>query len=240
MGMCSCVAGGTGAICKHQIAVAEATMTALPQLFVASIANRKLLAEVALGMGNVPAEIFQDLVKSEPQIAQSSDNLDEHPCSHDMSATIETAVPSMRTTAVLIDDDSDDFTTSPPKFFKSSLSESLILDLTSSLNTCIHEHGNEETVEAVKKFLSRLKSIRNSNSLNSFLYSAGSTLGARRGHSRGKIPVQPTSTERRRAGMPRGASTVGRGRPPALAPTKKLKRKHNLALNINDNVPSAR
>ena len=77
LGMCSCVAGGTGVICKHQIAVAEATMTALPQMFVTSMDNRKMLAEVALGEDKVPDDLFKDLVPSKSPSAESEVHVTE-------------------------------------------------------------------------------------------------------------------------------------------------------------------
>ena len=232
MGMCSCVAGETGAVCKHQIAVADATMTALPQLFITSMENRQLLAEVALGEANVPKDIFKELV---------SEDLTAPPEVHATASTtaVEDSVSSTNLPEAMSDSD-DDFISPPSKVAKRTIPDTLLNNLTSTLKECVQKHGDEHTSAAINKFINRLQNVRNPNSLNSFLHSAGSTLGSRRGHGRGKIPVQPTSTERRRAGMPRGASTVGRGRPPALAPAKKLKRKHNLALNVAANLPSAK
>ena len=239
--MCSCVVGGTGAICKHQIAVAEATMTALPQLFVTTHANRRLLAEVALGEMNVPQDFFRELVEPEPVPTTSHSSPDESAGGSSTTPVVELTESRTSPAAEMSDaDDFDDFVMPPPRTSKVVIPTSIMNELQSTLETSLQEHSNEETLEALSKFMKRLKNVRNPSSLNSFLYTAGCTLGARRGHSRGKIPVQPTSTERRRAGMPRGASTVGRGRPPTLGPAKKLKRKHNLALNIRDNVRSAK
>ena len=237
LGMCTCAAGSTGAICKHQVAVAEITMAALPQLFVASIEKRRLLAEVALGRGNVPDNFFQDLMNLQ-ESKVFTDNASDPLCTNSTASEPSVSNPSNTSMYIPSDNDSDDFQPAP-KSAKFVIPDSIVVNLTSTLKTSLCEYGNESTVEAINKFVDRLKKVRNPSSLNSFLFSAGSSLGAKR-LSRGKIPVQPTSTERRRAGMPRGASTVGRGRPPALAPTKKLKRKHNIALNIAENVPGAK
>lgn len=58
IGMCSCVKGQSGAICKHQIACAEYSITALPQMFVSTSSSRRWLAALAVGQENVPKERF--------------------------------------------------------------------------------------------------------------------------------------------------------------------------------------
>ena len=52
VGICTCVAGQTASVCKHQLAAAEASMSLLPQQYVPNEKTRKLLAEVAMGDKN--------------------------------------------------------------------------------------------------------------------------------------------------------------------------------------------
>ncbi|XP_064107998.1 uncharacterized protein LOC135216553 [Macrobrachium nipponense] len=54
IGLCSCMQGQTGAICKHQIACAKFSMTAVPQQFLSSSESRHRLAVMAVGQEKVP------------------------------------------------------------------------------------------------------------------------------------------------------------------------------------------
>ncbi|XP_064117882.1 LOW QUALITY PROTEIN: uncharacterized protein LOC135223348 [Macrobrachium nipponense] len=58
IGLCSCMQGQTGAICKHQIACAEFSMTAVPQQFLSSSESRHRLAVLAVGQEKVPDVAF--------------------------------------------------------------------------------------------------------------------------------------------------------------------------------------
>ena len=62
--MCTCVAGQTASVCKHQLAAAEATMSLLPQKYIPTERNRKLLAEVAIGDQNIPEGFFSDMTET--------------------------------------------------------------------------------------------------------------------------------------------------------------------------------
>ena len=100
------------------------------------------------------------------------------------------------------------------------------------------KYGNADTLPSLKKFIGRIRSIKSTNQLNSFLNSMGSYV--KKGAGRGKIPCQPTSIARRSPGMPRGAATIGKGRRPSKTLTSRSKRPHNLAHNVKSNVANAK
>ena len=100
----------------------------------------------------------------------------------------------------------------------------------------LDQFGDNTTPLALQKASSRLASIRNSNTLNSCLFTFGSSLGAKGG----KIPCQPSTVSRRSEGLSRGRGTVGKGRRPQGAPSLKPKRKRNLAENIRANQANAK
>ena len=101
-------------------------------------------------------------------------------------------------------------------------------------------HSNQDTDDALRKAIARMDKLNNANSVNTALHTFASECVVKRGGGTGKIPVQPTSRARRRAGLPRGAATVGKGRPPSTLPPKKPKRKRNLAENVLLNVANAK
>ena len=100
-------------------------------------------------------------------------------------------------------------------------------------------HGDDNTVDAFKKAVSRIRSMKNSNTLNSSLSTFGSFMRVRK-HGGGMIPVQPTAIQRRQIGVSRGKRPLGKGRRPSDLRAKRLKRPHNLALNIKENRANAK
>lgn len=100
------------------------------------------------------------------------------------------------------------------------------------------KYGNADTLIGIKKFKDRLRLIKSTNQLNSFLNIMGSSM--KKGAGRGKIPCQPTSIARRPPGMPRGAATIGKGRRPSASSTPRSKRPHKLAQNVKSNVANAK
>ena len=73
VGICTCVAGQTASVCKHQLAAAEASMSLLPQQYVPNEKTRKLLAEVAMGDKNIPEGFFDDMRKTHARGEVSED-----------------------------------------------------------------------------------------------------------------------------------------------------------------------
>ena len=109
-----------------------------------------------------------------------------------------------------------------------------------TLKEAVEYHADDNTVQALKKAVLRLKSVKNSNTLNSSLFMFGSSVGIKRSGG-GMIPVQPSAIQRRQAGLSRGKRPLGKsGRKPNCLPEKKAKRPHNLALNIKENRANAK
>ena len=108
------------------------------------------------------------------------------------------------------------------------------------LKDTVHCHADSNTVQALKKAIIRLKSVKNSNTLNSSLFMFGSNVGVKR-NGGGMIPVQPSAIQRRQAGLSRGRRPLGKsGRKPNCLPEKKVKRPHDLGLNISKNRANAK
>ena len=103
-----------------------------------------------------------------------------------------------------------------------------IKTLTEKLNTFKSE-SNHKTLKINHK---RLLAIKNLSQMNSFLVTGGSSIYKSSGALKRKIACQPTSIARRQQGQPKGRATLIRGRI--------VKRKRNLAHNINLNQPIAK
>ena len=88
------------------------------------------------------------------------------------------------------------------------------------------------TKRAVNVFIRRLRAVKNTSQLSSFLITAGSSVFKTSGAFRRKIVCQPTSIARRQDGQPRGKASVMRGR--------STKRKRNLSKSIELNVPNGK
>lgn len=58
VGICTCVKGQNGALCKHQVVCADYGMTAVPQIFVSTSSSRQWMAALAVGSELAPKEGF--------------------------------------------------------------------------------------------------------------------------------------------------------------------------------------
>ncbi|KAG0729302.1 Sodium-coupled monocarboxylate transporter 1 [Chionoecetes opilio] len=67
IGMCTCPKGENGAVCKHQAACAEFSLTELPQQFAVKAKNLHWLAALAVGDERTPDESFFRGLTDEPQ-----------------------------------------------------------------------------------------------------------------------------------------------------------------------------
>ena len=215
-GFCECNVGQNGALCKHQVACAEHSMTALPQVFGATSESRRWLASVAVGEENTPPEtFFRGLLEPPPEVEAVS------------KATV---LPEERQEE-----------TEPPQVMKIKEKPCLdISDFVAAVQDATEKHGNEHTVAALTAAVKRIKKIKNSNMLNSMLYSLG-TDATSTGAGRGKIRCQPASIARRGQGKPKGAAPLGKGRKPnTVMQNAKTKRPRNLAENIGKNLANAK
>lgn len=93
-------------------------------------------------------------------------------------------------------------------------------------------------LEIREKFSIKLKCIKNTQQLTSFLVNINRSLTSVN-KRRGKIKVQPTAISRRRQGLTKGSRKVPSGRPPKSEKLKIKKRIHNLNHNIIKNQMNA-
>lgn len=233
IGICTCIKGNNGAICKHQVVCANQGMTVVPQMLLLNSSSRRWLALLALGEEKAPTEdFFKSLkeIKSEKTTEENYEADIEGNSSHDncIELQMETETPDEISASSITDEEHaeiDDITARSRE-----AAEELV-------KTCA-KYGNADTLLGIKKFIGRLSFIKSANQLNSFLNITGSSV--KKGAGRGKIPCQPTSIARRSPGMPRGAATIGKGRRPLTTLTSRPKRPHNLAHNVKSNVANAK
>ncbi|XP_064109014.1 uncharacterized protein LOC135217211 [Macrobrachium nipponense] len=198
IGLCSCMQGQTGAICKHQIACAKFSMTAVPQQFLSSSESRHRLAVMAVGQEKVPdVAFFRKLnedggfeITGKAEIkeidSEKTENLDMEEEPQDPISRTETMSSS----------DADDFA-----------SRKISRDVADAIVRVSARYRNSSTDLELKKFLRRLDSVKTANRMNSLLHCTGSAI-RNGGAGRGKIPCQPTSITRRSTGRPRGAAPL--------------------------------
>ena len=225
----------------------------LPQQYSPSPESRERLAIVAVGPKNIPSEFFSSLASSEsPMISEppvpsatyeegeqgrvtvTDDGIPVLDTIELVSATVYVQGCEFGATGAVINGSNPD--TSSINGITEPIPETVRSEFFKSLNLVFDQFGDNSTTQALLKATQRVKSIRNANTLNSFLFTFGSSLGVKGG----KIPCQPSSVSRRSEGMSRGRGTVGKGRRPKGAPEQREKRKRNLAENIRANQAIAK
>lgn len=224
IGMCTCVQGQNGAICKHQIASADYGMTVVPQIFVSTSRNRQWLAALAVGKEHVPKMSF---FKGLTEVTENETN---ESTESDVDVKINAGQFENVKTESFPEDSTDDD-------YDLSADSTLVAE---ALKEKTVELGDADTRMALQRYLQRVQSLKTTNQLNTFLNSAGSVSIRHGGAGRGKIPCQPTSIARRSTGMPRGAAPIGKGRRPAAALSSKPKRPRSLSCNVERNVANAK
>lgn len=234
IGICTCIRGNTGAICKHQVACANQGMTVVPQMLLLNSSSRHRLAVLALGEEKSPPEGFFKSLK-EVQ-SKESDKENCEPVIEGDSSDNCTQVPMETETPDVMAASASSITVKEHVEVEDIIAQSQ--EAAEALVKTCARYGNSDTLMGIQKFLGRLKFIKTTNQLNSFLNVTGSTM--RKGAGRGKIPCQPTSIARRTPGMPRGAATLGKGRRPSTTQASRPKRPHNLAYNVKSNVANAK
>ena len=233
IGICTCIKGNNGAVCKHQVACANHGMTVLPQMLVLNSSTRHWLAVLALGEEKAPTESFFKCLKEEQKEAQSGEGTEENKESDNERNSFPDSVEPMKmeTPDVMSASTTDEVHAESKELILQSRGAFEIL-----MEKCT-KYGDADTLLAIKKFKERLCSVKSTNQLNSFFYATGSSM--KKGAGRGKIPCQPTSIARRSPGMPRGSATIGKGRRPSTLASRS-KRLHNLAHNVKSNVANAK
>lgn len=223
IGLCDCTSGQTGKPCKHQVACANRYMINLPQVFMSTPENRQWLAGVALGKEQVPAlKFFEELMPP-------TENAEVITTSRSLSQCENTDVLSRQdeenSSVVGISEERGPINTD---------------EFTSQILSLLQKFKDQNTQGNLDHLTQKLKLIKSSNQLNSFLCCAASAVtGSFRGCGRGKIPCQPTSIGRRQPGVPRGAAPLAKGRKRERN-VGNNKRPRNLAYNISLNRPNAK
>ncbi|XP_064091642.1 uncharacterized protein LOC135205213 [Macrobrachium nipponense] len=211
IGMCTCVKGQDGATCKHQIAGADYSMTAVPQMFVMTSSSRQSLAAVAVGSEKAPKEsFFKGLTEVE-------DNEDESNGGNRTLAAPALAVGAEKTLKESFlkglneVEDNEEESNGGNRINKRMETNARELentneniaddtsDLTAKSKVVVEalvettaQYGNSETEVALQKFLRRIRSVKTTNQLTNLLNCAGSSM-TYSGAGRGKIPCQPAT-----------------------------------------------
>lgn len=232
VGWCSCVQGNSGGVCKHQVACAEVSMTALPQVSAWSKETRHWLATVALGRDAAPpVEFFAGITETTVEPVEDEESREE--CA---------ATAAGETLDSDADGSSDDFVGEPPATTPGPAtkpSSEVVEELLSFFRTTIMNLGDGLTDQAAKRMTHRMKGLRTSAALNSAIHTFASDASTRaRGGAR--IKCQPTSVSRRAPGTSRGAAPVGSGRPPKALSQRVKKRKRSLSQNVRLNQANAK
>ena len=120
--------------------------------------------------------------------------------------------------------------------------ELLLKDSFEGMRKFIDATSSKEALRALKKFKSRVSTIKTSAQLFSSLHTFGG--GQSYSLKGSRIGVQPTARSRRQQGLPRGAAPLTQGRRPLSISRprsdKRKKRKHNFALNVESNQANAK
>ena len=214
----------------------------LPQQYSPTAASRELLALVAVGPKNIPSGFFNSFdstsspMTSLPTVSTVVDVVEAAA----QEGVVELNVDALEVLEVQHASecdvsDGDNLAVMEETSATSSFA-SVREEFLETLNHVLDQFGDSSTSLALQKASSRLRGIRNSNTLNSFLFTLGSSLGVKGG----KIPCQPSSVSRRSDGLSRGRGTVGKGRRPKELPVQKAKRKRNLAENVRANQANAK
>ncbi|XP_076036776.1 uncharacterized protein LOC143022436 [Oratosquilla oratoria] len=215
IGMCSCLCGNTGSVCKHQLAASQYSAVRLPQLYACTVAEKEVLYKVIYGDKPMPTSNFFDGLFADTPVNVVS-HVNKEPAARDdeqgdVAVVIETSAQTTNENQS-IDTSIDEFTSMINRELKRTKS------------TCM--------LSSFAVFEQRLKSCRNPAQVNTFLRTAGCTIFKASGAAKRKIPCQPTTIARRQFGQPRGKAALLKG--------KITKRKRNLALNILKNLPNAK
>lgn len=223
IGMCSWTQGETGAICKHQTACAEHSMTVVPQMFLLNNKNRHWLAVLAVGIEKAPNETFFLNLRETDSEELGEVVIEKEEVIEDI--VMETTFENVRE---IVSDEN-------------GAAVAKAHEATEAILNATVRFGNSDTVIALNKILQRISSVHSAYQLNSALHCIGTAVKSD-GAGHGKIPCQPTSVARRPTGRPRGAAPLSKGRRPrgSSASASQPTRPRTLSHNISNNVANAK
>ena len=254
VGMCSCPAGDTGAVCKHQLAASQFSAVKLPQMFGCSPDDKCLLSKIVYGnKSSYDVSFFSNLGHETQQSngSEQADGGEQAEGSEEADGGEQTGRGEQASNGKQADDgeqassgeqagsseQTDDGMQATvgeqAAWAKETASfEHKIIECTNMLSEKLASCKSEQTERALVIFNQRLRSVGNIAQLCSFLTTAGFSVYKTTGALKRRIACQPTSISRRQHDQPRCKSVLLRGRI--------VKRKRNLAANINLNQPNAK
>ena len=221
IGMCDCVCGNTGSVCKHQLAASQHSAVRLPQVHTCTRDERQHLFKVMYGNKSMPSPSFFDGLFEETPVGGAG--RDEKGACIQEGSSAETSVSGVAGV---------DGGSGAALEIDASSTDEIIDEFTSMLNKEFKRIRSTALLESFNGFGSKLKACRNGAQGSTLLRTAGCTLFQRTGAQKRKILCQPTSIARRSAGLPRGKSALLKG--------KVVKRRRNLAMNVQKNLPNAK
>ncbi|GBN39051.1 hypothetical protein AVEN_126593-1, partial [Araneus ventricosus] len=210
---CTCPAGLYGRFCKHQYCVYEHYEIVASNFPPVLPQDKHEVAVLALGEKAPPKDFFEPLLL---EITATREVEEAHP----------TVTEELSLSSYVPEDNNSSYEEKRQNLLKEIFS-------VMSHNDQIHK----SSLSGLNKFLKKLQNVKSSGSWESFLHTAGNSVGIRR-RSGAAIRVQPTSIARRSPFITRGSKRFPGGRP-AGAPLSK-KRKHSLGANIKFNQPNAK
>jgi len=213
IGACSCPVGNLGRFCKHQCAVYKFFDTKIPNVPPINTDSRKEMA--ILYLGDIPDESFYEPLMPQPNLPPLVLSTSEEP-----SILNNLNTPNMADRVNNIQE------------------EEHILELDAPFNSIVNQisalHGKYGSSNSgTTKLLKRLNTIKNANQWEGFLHHGFSQVKFKQG---AKIPAQPTSIARRKAGITRGSKRL----PAVGSLILRKKKKRDLGASIFTNKTNAK
>ncbi|XP_043240288.1 uncharacterized protein LOC122390904 [Amphibalanus amphitrite] len=169
-GWCSCTKGQTGAVCQHQTACAEHTMTRLPKGYVGTKERLRRLAAVATGEEAAPTEDFFASLFEQHDSDGPSDAAAADAGTTDAASDPPSADEAMDAAS---EDDTVSVQPNPRQSLMARPSSAVVDALLSAFGDKVRALGDGMTEEGARQMTSRLKRMRTSAQLNSALSQFG-------------------------------------------------------------------
>lgn len=233
IGVCSCMSGKSGYLCKHQKSIVLYDHLQCDSLYQGTPRESYKYACLALGITKAPKiSFFKDFLVD--SCADSRINNCNHPCSSSSTSAI-TNPPLERNVECEFESPYDGIAESMENANKAKV----LLDTATDIIKTKLDMGAEESIKALEKFVFTLSHAHSSSQVQSILHTAGKSSVTYKNSGR-RISCQPTTLSRRKAGAPRCAAPLTKGRKPNGISHPPLKRKRSLASSIFSNVPNAK
>lgn len=232
LGYCTCEHGRLGNFCKHQGAIYFFFEKELPNAPPVTAECRHAMATLALGNNVPPLSFYHSLSK----ITHPTENFNIQ----EETTTIQNNIEHKNCNEIDDNEKTDNSFNNENKNLELELKLNTgkefqkIIDLMNFNNS---KFGSSTT--SLQMFYKKLQNVKTPNSWETFLSTCGKQISLRQG-TKSKIHVQPTSISRRRQGITRGSKRLAVGRPASGEKVKKVKRKRNLQINVQQNQQNAK